>query len=302
MLANNLSAQIQLIQLRAKKVLSGNLIGDYHTVLKGSGFEFDQVREYDSSDDIRFIDWKSSARTGRLLTKQYLDERNRTVMIMLDVSSSNNFGNKWVNLSQAAALLAAVANYSKDHVGLILFTDTVVHYLPPNKGAQQMALIYQAIFSDKFNLNLNNLDHKNNNNNNFKNTGTDIGVALDYLAKNLGREKIICFLISDFIDLKDFSRQLRWAAQQHDLIAIRCLEQQELELPNVGLIMLEDPETGVILELDTAKFQASEICVQQRIVAQERLFRASGIDLLSLYNQEQLVGLLIKLFQQRMLY
>jgi uncharacterized protein (DUF58 family) len=288
MLADKLSAQIQLIQLRAKKVLSGNLIGDYHTVLKGAGFEFDQVREYDPGDDTRFIDWKSSARTGRLLTKQYLDERNRTVIILLDVSSSNSFGNKWANLSQAAALLAAVANYGKDHVGLVLFADTVVHYLPPNKGAQQMALIYQAIF---------NLNHSKN-----KNTGTDIGVALNYIAKNLGREKTILFLISDFIDQKDFLQQLRWAAQQHDLIAIRCLEQQELELSDLGLVVLEDPETGEILELDTTKFQALGICVKQRIVAQEKLFRAAGVDLLNLDNQEQLVGLLIKLFQQRMLY
>lgn len=291
MLSDKLSAQIQLIQLRAKKVLSGNLIGDYHTVLKGAGFEFDQVREYDPGDDTRFIDWKSSARTGRLLTKQYLDERNRTIIVMLDISSSNHFGNKWANLSQAAALLAAVANYSKDHVGLLLFADTVVHYLPPNKGAQQMALIYQAIFSDKFKPSLNN-----------KNTGTDIGVALNYIAKNLGREKTICFLISDFIDSKDFSQQLRWIAQQHDLIAIRCLEQQELELPNLGLIALEDPETGIILELDTARFQALEICIKQRIVAQEKLFRATGVDLLNLYHQAQLVESLIKLFQQRMLY
>lgn len=289
MLADKLAAQIQLIQLRAKKVLSGNLIGDYHTVLKGAGFEFDQVREYDPSDDTRFIDWKSSARTGRLLTKQYLDERNRTVIILLDISSSRSFGDKWVNLSQAAALLAAVANYSKDHVGLLLFNDTVVHYLPPNKGAQQMALIYQAIFN--FNLN------KTNNN-----IGTDIGVALNYLAKNLGRERTICFLISDFIDSKDFSQQLRLVALQHDLIAIRCLEQQELELPDLGLVVLEDPETGVILELDTAQFRAAEIGVEQRIDKQEKLFRTSGVDMLNLYNQEQLVGQLIKFFQQRMLY
>ncbi|HLB94444.1 MAG TPA: DUF58 domain-containing protein, partial [Candidatus Babeliales bacterium] len=298
------------IQLRAKKVLSGNLIGDYHTVLKGAGFEFDQVREYDPGDDTRFIDWKSSARTGRLLTKQYLDERNRTVIILLDVSGSNKFGNKWANLSQTAALLAAVANYSKDHVGLLLFADTVVHYLPPHKGAQQMALIYQTIFGDKFNLSSSNLKHSigssktisSENNKNIGVAGTDIGGALDHLAKMVGREKTICFLVSDLIDTHDFARQLRWTAQQHDLIAIRYLEQQELELPDLGLIMLEDPETGVTIELDTTRCAELTVGVKQRIVAQEKLFRAAGADLLNLYNQEQLVGLLIKLFQQRMLY
>lgn len=284
MLSTDLAQQVQLIELQARKILTGNLVGDYSTRLKGTGFEFDQVREYDAGDDVRFIDWKSSARTGRLLTKQYLDERNRTVMIMLDLSASNRFGARQALQAQAAALLAAVAHYGKDRVGLLLFAEQVIKYVAPNKGATHLWGLYQDIFTT------------------LAGPGTDFNAAFDLLAQRAGRERWLLFVVSDFITDQLEQPQLRWAAQQHDLIALRCLDAQAQQLPELGLLQLTDLESGTELEVTAGQYAKINQLLQERLQAQSLLLGRLGIALLELADQAQLVPALLALFQQRLLY
>lgn len=291
MLAPDLAQQIQLIELQARKILTGNLSGEYHTRLKGAGLEFDQVREYSAGDDIRFIDWKSSARTGRLLTKQYLDERNRTVMILLDISASNRFGDQQQLMAQIAALLAAVAHYGKDRVGLSLFAGEVLKYVAPNRGLAHLMGLYQDIFV---------------NTNATPATAaapiTSLKKALELVAQRTGRERLLLFIISDLIVAEDYQWQLSLAAQQHDVIVLRCLDPQAQQLPNWGLLTVADLESGVSCELESAQYAQLNQLLQQRFQAQTQQFRQLGVELLELVSQAQIVTDLVRLFQQRVLY
>lgn len=282
--------RIRLIQIKARKLLSGNLIGDYSTPLKGTGFEFDQVREYYPEDDVRFIDWKSSARTNKLLTKQYHDERNRSVVILLDVSNSSEFGVKQKLMTEVAAIFAAMADYGKDSLGLLLFAGDVLKFVPLGRGPQHLAQIMSAIFdfqkpTDKSIL-----------------AQTRLDLALKYAMRQL-RDQSLLFVISDFVSENDFSKELRVAANRHDVIAVRCLDAQENELPACGLLQVSDPETGQIWELDQHSRREINQKLRDRKLEQADFLQQIGVDLLDLQESvDQFLVAALKLFKRRMFY
>ncbi|HLB40214.1 MAG TPA: DUF58 domain-containing protein, partial [Candidatus Babeliales bacterium] len=246
---------------------------------------------------IRFIDWKSSARTGRLLTKQYLDERNRTVMVLLDVSASNQFGAQYQLMAQIAALLVAVAHYGKDRVGLSLFADEVVKYIAPNQGLMHLMGLYQDIFAADESVSANHKDGMVR-----YASATSLKNALDFLAQRASRERWLLFIISDFITPDDYYRPLQLIAQQHDVIALRCLDPQAQQLPALGLLTLTDLETGTVCEVTPAQYEQLNQLLAQRLQTQTQQLRQSGIALLELVSQSQVVADLSQLFQQRALY
>jgi uncharacterized protein (DUF58 family) len=211
--------------------------GQYHSIFKGRGMNFEDVRPYSDNDEVRFIDRNVTARTGDLHVKRFTEERELTVMLLVDVSASGNFGSSLASkrelAAEVAALLAFSAIRNRDKVGLILFSDYVEVFLPPKKGRLHvLRLIREVLFHEP------------------KGRRTDIAVALDYLNKVVTRSAVV-FLISDF-QAPDFSRPLGVTGRRHDLVAIPVVDPLEESLPNVGRVSFEDAETGAMIEINTA--------------------------------------------------
>jgi uncharacterized protein (DUF58 family) len=231
-----LFAKIKAIQIRTQRVVNDVFAGEYESAFKGRGMEFEEVREYQRGDDIRHIDWKVTARMGHPFVKVHREERELTVMLAVDVSSSGAFGTgaKLKNevAAELAALLAYTAIKSNDRVGLVIFSDRIEHYIPPKKGNVHVWRVIREILS-------------------FRPTrrATDLAGALDYLSKVLRRRAVI-FVISDFLD-EGFSERLRVAARRHDVTAIAVGDRREAELPPIGILELEDAETGETILIDT---------------------------------------------------
>lgn len=288
MIPKEVAQQIWRIQLKTRKILSGTMVGDHSTANKGVGFEFDQVREYQPGDDVRFIDWKSSARSGKILTKQYFEERNHNLMIMLDVSASSFVGRgqvgKYGFMAELAAIFALVAEYSKDGVGLTLFSDQIDLQIPASRGRAHTFNLMQSIFS-------------------FKPTRvkTDLNFALGSLVKTL-KQKTLIFVISDFIDDSDYQRSLKLLQYRHDVVAVRCLDKHEKSLPNVGILPVLDPETGEVAMIDTRQNSVASTAIKSRLLQQEAMFRRCGVDLLEIRDQNKAVSEVVKFFRKRLMY
>jgi len=294
-ISEDILKKIRHIEIYTRRLLSGSLIGDTRSAIKGTGFEFDQIREYQPGDDVRFIDWRASARMNKTLIKQYIEERTRTIMLAVDVSGSSFFGSseqlRHDVLAQIASVLALVTEYSKDQVGLLLFSDEVEQYIPPSRGRHHIHTIMQTVFAYKP-----------------KYTRTSVKSALERLAK-LKRKDTMAFVISDFID-EGFDRELGVAARMYDLIAIRCLENTEYQLPHVGFITVQDIETGEQYMLDTRKRGISwwgtnssvNNFLQTRINEQNALFRKYAVDVLDINGTRPFIGDLIKFFARRIGY
>lgn len=289
MIKPEIAQQIWQIQLKTKKMLSGTLVGDKKAARKGHGFEFDQVREYEQGDDLRFIDWKATARTGKLLTKQYFEERNHNILIALDVSASSFMGDKYQILSQLAAIFALVAEHSKDNVGLVLFSEQIDLKLPIKRGSAHVMRLLETIFDFK-----NQAKYQ-------KPAGTNLELVLNELAKNL-KTKSLVVLISDLIDMHDYQKPLKGLRSRHDVVVVRCLNRFEEQLPKVGLLPMSDPETGDTAMLDTRQNNWLNEILKSRIVQQDLLLRACGVDLLNIYNETHAVGEVIKFFRKRLMY
>jgi len=289
MLSPEIIKKIRQIEIHTKRLLSGLLIGDYSSARKGSGFEFDQIREYQMGDDVRFIDWKSTARMGKLLFKQYIEERNRAVIVAVDVSSSSLFSSvkstKSDVIAQVAAVLALVADYGKDHASLILFSDDVEVVVPPGTGRKHIHHIMEYLFSYQA-----------------KGRGTNISSALTCLAKMRTKNAVV-FLISDFIDT-GFEKPLRVAAKKYDLVAIRCLDENEQQFPNVGFLEIDDMETGSCFLLDTRTSNNSRVSnfLKKRVTEQSTLFKKYGIDYLEVTTDKPFFGDIVRFFRRRMMY
>ena len=287
MISEEAKKKINLIKIQTKKALSGSMVGDFSTATKGSGLEFHQLDDYSEDDDIRFVDWSSSARHGKLLVRQYLEERNRTIIIAVDVSSSTFFSSsetlKYDAISQIAAILTLVSDYGKDNVGLLLFSDKIHEFIPSKRGAIHVNEILQKIFSQKLGKN-----------------ETDISVALNYLGKNVRRDSLV-FVISDFIS-DGFEKALINASKKVSLVAIRCLDKLECEQAFKGTINLSDIETGKRMIVDGSKSEMIIKYLNKRITTQNRLFKRCRVELLDIKHNQSYISGIVKFFKKRMLY
>lgn len=279
--------KIRRIELRTRRLVNTSFAGQYHSVFKGRGMNFEEVREYTPGDEIRSIDWNVTARMNAPFVKKYTEERELTVMLLVDVSASGNFGS--VELSkrelaaEVAAILAFSAIYNNDKVGLILFSDTVELFIPPKKGRlHTLRLIREMLYFEP------------------KGRGTNLAAALDYLNKVVSRRAVI-FVVSDFI-APDYTKALTVAGRRHDVVALPVIDPGEEQLPDVGLITFEDAETGEQIEINTSSralrnaFAAEEAA---RRKALEKLFGTRGIDVVPLATDKDYLIPLRSFFEQR---
>lgn len=266
MLSQDVLKQIRGIQLKAGHLVTDALAGNYLSAFKGRGMEFDEVREYVPGDDVRTIDWNVTARMHQPFVKVLREERELTLMLMVDVSPSQAFGTatrqKHELAAELAAVLAFLAIRNNDKVGLIAFSDHIEQFIPPKKGRGHVWNIIRSV-----------LTHQG------AGKTTDIGGALDYMM-NVADRKCMCFLISDFW-AQGYEKQLRHVARRHDFIAVRTLDERELKLPPAGIVAFQDAETGEELLLDTSDrkvLEAYEDAARERERGLESLFRKNAID------------------------
>jgi uncharacterized protein (DUF58 family) len=288
--SSGIAAKIKQLEIFTRRLLNGALVGDSRSAIKGSGFEFDQIRDYSFGDDIRFIDWKASARTNKLLVKQYIEERSRTIFLAVDVSQSSIFGsghtNKFSRIIELASVLALVGQHGKDHVGLLLFSDKIEEYIPAGSSLQHVHRVLDRMLSFVP-----------------KQSQTNISHALQHLLA-IKKSDAIVFLISDFID-DNLDTYLGQAGKKYDLIAVRCLDTNEKALPAVGFITVEDLETGELVELDLRGAHNNDVkrFLTARIEQQNRLFKRRGIDLVDVMaERHDYLAEMVKFFRRRMMY
>jgi uncharacterized protein (DUF58 family) len=287
MLPREVIRQIRRLQLKARRAVEDLLGGEYHSVFKGTGIAFEEVREYQPGDDIRAIDWNVTARMGHPFIKRFIEERELTVMLVVDCSGSNLFGSGLQQKREVAAELAAVLAFSavsnNDRVGLVQFTDRVERFVPPRKGIRHvLRLIRDVLFYQP------------------EHTGTSLRHGLDYLNRVLHRRTIV-FLLSDFLD-RDFESSFKRTGRRHDLVAVRITDPREEELPPVGLVDLEDAETGGRLLVDTSSPAVREVYRARAIERRDRLVqiaRSARTDLVEVSTDGSHLDALIRFFRLR---
>ncbi len=287
MLPREVIRQIRRLQLKARRAVEDLLGGEYHSVFKGTGIAFEEVREYQPGDDIRAIDWNVTARMGHPFIKRFIEERELTVMLLVDCSGSHEFGTRLHQKRVVAAELAAVLAFSaianNDKVGLVAFTDRVERFVPPRKGTRHvLRLIRDVLFFQP------------------KHRGTSLQQALDYLNKVVHR-RVIVFLLSDFLD-KGYEKTLKRTGRRHDLVAVRIADPREEELPAVGLLELEDAETGERLLLDTNSREVRAAYAEAgraRRAALRELTRSARVDLVDVTTDGSHLDSLIRFFRLR---
>ena len=279
--------KIQRIDIFTNRLVNTVFAGEYRSVFKGQGITFDEVREYQEGDEIRTIDWNVTARMGHAYIKKYVEERELTMMLLVDMSASTSFGSvsetKAEIAAEIAALLAFSAIRNNDKVGLICFTDTVEHYVTPGKGKKHVLRVIRDILRFQPNR-----------------TKTDISAALSF-ANNILKPHSVVFLISDFMDT-DYQKQLRVTAKRHSLIAITLIDRRELDIPNIGLITFTDPETGERVVVDTRSETVRQRYVdhiRQSEAERQQNLRACKVDSIDIKTDESYVIPLIRYFRQR---
>ena len=287
MLPKEIIKKIQQIQIRTSRVVNDLFAGEYVSVFKGRGIEFDEVREYQPGDEIRTIDWNVTARMGRPFIKKYVEERELTVMLLVDVSGSEEFGSaanfKREIASEIAAVLAFSAIRNKDRVGLIAFTDEVEKFVPPKKGRRHvLRLIREVLYFQP------------------ARRGTKISAALEYLSKVTTRRAVV-FVISDFTDV-GYERDLRIASRRHDIIAVTVRDPRESDFPEIGFIELQDAETGERMLVDSRSpvFSANLHALTENEDGRRRsLFRSASVDEISVTTDKPYIHDLLKFFRMR---
>ena len=279
--------KIKTLEIRTRGLVETVFGGDYHSVFKGRGMNFEDVREYQQGDEIRAIDWNVTARMGDAFVKKFTEERELTVMLIVDVSASGNFGSttqsKRELAAEVACLLAFSAIRNNDKVGLLLFTDRVELFIPPKKGqSHTLRIIREILFFEP------------------QGRGTEPALALDYL-NNLVTRRAVVFFISDF-QAPDFSKALAVTARRHDFIAIRVEDEREKVFPNIGLITLEDAETGEQIEINTAnrttRTRLSDTA-HRHDAELSRVLRRNNVDSITLRTGEDYLPALRAFFKQR---
>ena len=279
--------KVRKIEIKTKGLSKHLFSGEYSSAFKGRGMSFSEVRDYNYGDDVRNIDWNVTARTGDTSVKVFEEERELTVMLLIDVSASSLFGTrlqfKSEVLTEIAAVIAFSAASNNDKVGAILFSDKIEKYIPPKKGKKTILHIIREL-----------LQHETTS------AGTDLAGALRYL-NNIQKKRTIAFVLSDFIS-PDFSLPLQLVARRHDLVGIHIYDQLEQALPDVGLLRVRDAETGQIRIIDTSsstlRDQHSQWFEQHQADSKE-LFVRSGSDLLSIATGEDYIKTLLGFFKNR---
>ncbi|MFO0877545.1 MAG: DUF58 domain-containing protein [Gemmataceae bacterium] len=287
MLPREILRQVRRLQLRARRAVEDLLGGEYHSVFRGAGIAFEEVRAYQPGDDIRSIDWNVTARMGQPFVKRYVEERERTLVLAMDISASQAFGTGVQTKREVAAELAAILAFSaisnNDRVGLVQFSDRIEHYLPPRKGTRHvLRLIRDVLFREP------------------ASRGTCLREGLDHLNRVV-RRRAITFLFSDFLDT-DYDRSFRRTARRHELIAVRLRDEREQVLPSVGLVELEDAETGQRRLIDTAAPEVRVAYARQarkRSDQLEQLVRSAGVDLIEAATDGRHLDQLVRFFRMR---
>jgi len=311
MIPREILKKIRQIELRTNRLVTETLAGQYHSVFKGQGMNFDEVREYQPGDDVRAIDWNVTARMNHPFIKKFVEERELTLMLLVDVSGSGLFGSREQSKRELAAEIASVLAFSairnNDKVGLILFTDTVEKFIPPRKGRKHvLRVIREVLFFEP------------------QRQGTDLNGALEFLMR-VTPHKAIAVVISDFlgspaIPRRESSRRLRpqlmlleslaqasspmlrQANRRHDVVAVQITDPYELELPALGRLILQDAETGEIIEVSTGDARKRAVFAERQTRAQAdltRLFRSVGIDAIQLRTDQPYTVALGRFFETR---
>ena len=295
LLTREILKKVRQIEVRTNRLVNDSLAGSYQSVFKGRGMNFDEVREYVPGDDIRTIDWNVTARTGIPHIKKFTEERELTIMLMIDISGSGDFGSvsssKREMMAEVGSVLAFSAVRNNDKVGLVLFTDTVELYIPPKKGRGHiLRIIREILFFGP------------------KGRKTDLKTPLDFINRVIKR-KCVAFLISDFClpdafdaALKELQPKLQISNRRHDLIALIVSDPREFELPDVGWITLEDAESGDQIDLNTADATVRERyreMANSRQKTVQKILRSAGIDLLDLFTDTAYLPTLLSFFSSR---
>lgn len=287
MIPKEILKKVKRIEIATRGLVNDVFSGEYHSVFKGRGMEFSEVREYQHGDDIRSIDWNVTARMGHPYMKVFEEERELTVMLLVDVSSSGNFGTyermKGEIAIEICALLAFSAIKNNDKVGLVIFTDTIEKFIPPKKGKSHVLRVLREL-----------LYHKP------EGTQTDISGALEYLNR-VSKRRSVVFLVSDFISA-DYEKALQIANRKHDIVAITVTDPRELNMPNVGFIELEDAETGEVVLVDTTVSQLRTVYAKKAsdgVRSREKLFQRINVDHIDIQTDKQYIEPLIKFFRMR---
>ena len=285
---SELIKRVRRIEIKTRSLSNNVFAGEYHSAFKGRGMSFAEVREYQVGDDVRDIDWNVTARTNRPHIKVYEEERELTVMMLVDVSGSLKFGSEMRTqrelVTEIAATVAFSALQNNDKVGMILFSNKIEKYIPPKKGRKHILYIIRELLD-------------------FEPTGqtTDIRVGLEFLMQ-VQRRHCIGFLLSDFIDAPEFEQQLSIARHKHDLVAVKVYDQRMKELPNVGLMKVQDAETGASVFVDTSSKAVREhhsIWWNNKVEKLDVAFRRCKVDYVSVGTAEDYVKPLQLLFKSR---
>ncbi len=280
--------KVREIELVTRRLVNDMLAGQYHAVFKGRGMSFDSVREYQAGDDIRNIDWNVTARTGDVFVKQFVEERELTVLLVVDVSASGDFGTVEQSKRELAAEIAAVLAFSaiknNDRVGVLMFSDRIERYIPPKKGRAHVLRVILEL-----------LEHQP------EGTGTRIDLACDYLSK-IARKRAVVFFLSDFLADAGYERALGVCSRRHDVVPLVIKDQAEETLPDLGLIPMEDAESGQVLWFDSGvatlrrKYrQRARVQAAQR----EKIFRKQGLEPIGAVVGQPYLPSLVSYFRRR---
>ncbi len=285
--ATDILKKVRKIEIKTRSISKHIFSGEYHSAFKGRGMSFSEVRDYHYGDDVRNIDWNVTARTGDAHIKVFEEERELTVMLLIDISKSSIFGtqNQFKSdlITELAAVIAFSASINNDKVGAILFSDQIEKYIPPKKGRSHiLRIIREIIYCEA------------------KSKGTDLSVALEYL-NNVQKKKAITFVLSDFMT-QGYETALSIASRRHDIVGMHIYDEREKELPNIGMLRSKDPETDELVFLDTSSRKVRENYsnwFEQNFEYYNNIFNRSRADHLSITTGEDYVKKLLKFFKKR---
>ncbi len=287
MISKELAKKIRYLQIYTSKAVNDSLAGEYASVFKGRGMEFDEVREYQIGDEVRSIDWNVTARMGHPYVKRFVEERELTVMFLVDLSASGTFGSTRRVKNEVAAELCALLAFSaiknNDKVGLIVFTDEIELFVPPGKGSSHVLRLIENLLTFQP-----------------KQSSTDIAAAIEYMSKMMKKRSVV-FLVSDFLG-EGYEKQLGIMSKKHDVIAVSVTDPREVALPDVGLIELEDAETGECVVIDTGSLQVRrkyEAMGKERSGKLQELMRSLGVDLIKVFTDKDYMRDLVTFFKTR---
>lgn len=284
----DLLKKVRRIEIKTRGLSRNIFAGEYHSAFKGRGMAFSEVREYSYGDDMRDIDWNVTARYNKPFVKVFEEERELTVMLLIDVSESLSFGTSTTTkrnmLAEIAATLAFSAIQNNDKIGVIFFSDKIEKFVPPKKGRKHILYIIREILSFKP-----------------ENNQTDISTALRYLT-NAIKKRCTAFLLSDFVDTSDYKQALKIANRKHDLVSVQVYDKMSTELKPLGLMKINDPETGSEQWIDSSSKKVQTTYrnwwIKQQTYMQEA-FKQSGVDSISVSTDDDYVRSLLMLFQKR---